>query len=100
MNTLPDRRSKPALGGAAALAVLGDETPDLMILDLAMPEVTGLDVLRYVRDTPRLEHMKVMILTARPNMIPEVEAMGIDGWVTKPVGPRDFLEAVEAMLDD
>ena len=90
--------SMQASGGAAALTILAEETPDLMILDLAMPDVSGLEVLRTVRDTPRLHSMKVMILTARPNMVPEVEALGIDGWVTKPVMAHDFLEAVEKAL--
>jgi len=79
--------------------VLDQETPDLLILDLAMPEVSGLDVLRYVRSVPRLSKMKVMILTARPSTIPEAETLGIDYWITKPVLPSDFINAVARALD-
>ncbi|MBN1564282.1 MAG: response regulator [Anaerolineae bacterium] len=88
----------PASGGGEAIDILSHETPDLMILDLAMPEVSGYQVLRYVRSVPRLENMKVMILTARPHMVPEVEALGIDCWVSKPIMPNDFLDIVDQML--
>ena len=87
-----------ANGGITALDILDEITPDLLILDLAMPEVSGYDVLQYVRSIPRLNDMKVMILTARPNMVPEVEALGIDSWVAKPVMPNDFLMIVDEVL--
>jgi DNA-binding response OmpR family regulator len=86
-------------GGAAAMDVLDRITPDLLILDLAMPEINGYQVLQYVRGIPRLHTMKVMILTARPNMVPEVEALGIDCWVSKPVMPHDFLNIVSGVLE-
>jgi chemosensory pili system protein ChpA (sensor histidine kinase/response regulator) len=89
-----------APGGVKALDTLDETTPDLLILDLAMPEISGLDVLRHVRRTPRLDSMKVMILTARPNMVREVEALGIDCWVSKPVMPNDFLDAVQGLLNE
>ncbi len=86
--------------GVMALDVLDQETPDLLILDLAMPEVSGFDVLQYVRSIPRLSAMKVMILTARPNMVVEAEGLGIDCWVAKPVMPNDFLDIVADVLSD
>jgi CheY-like chemotaxis protein len=93
-------RTLRAPGGHEALDFLDQETPDLLILDLAMPEISGFDVLQYVRSIPRLDSMKVMILTARPNLVPEIEEMGIDCWVAKPVMPNDFLEIVASVLGD
>jgi len=87
----------PANGGAQALSLLAKDTPDLLILDLAMPEVNGQDVLRYVRSQPRLDGMKVMILSARPND-PTMTALGYDSWVSKPVLPKPFVEAVQTLL--
>ncbi len=87
-----------AESGVMALDILDQETPDLLILDLAMPEVSGFDVLQYVRSIPRLSAMKVMILTARPNMVVEIEGLGIDCWVAKPVMPNDFLDIVDEIL--
>jgi len=89
-----------ALGGAEAIEILDRQTPDLLILDLAMPVVSGCDVLRHARSIPRLNAMMVMILTARPNMVPEVEALGIDFWVSKPIMPHDFLEIVGDVLNE
>jgi len=88
-----------ANGGAAALDVLAHSAPDLLILDLAMPGVSGMDVLYAVRMQPHLAAMKVMILTARPNIIPEVTALGIDCWLSKPVMPADFRATVRRVLD-
>ena len=55
-------------------------------------------MLRYVRNVPRLAQMKVVILTARPHLISNIEPLGIDAWHTKPIRPQDFLEMVQAML--
>lgn len=87
-----------AASGSEALDILDHETPDLLVLDLAMPRVSGFDVLRHVRGIPRLDMMKVLILTARPNLVPEIEALGIDSWLAKPVMPNDFLDAVAQIL--
>ena len=94
-----DCQTLQADDGADALAILERETPDLLILDLAMPEISGSKVLEYVRSVPRLDAMKVMILTARPNLLPEIVEMGIDYWVSKPVMPKDFMEIVSELLD-
>jgi DNA-binding response OmpR family regulator len=88
-----------ANGGAAALDLMVHTAPDLLILDLAMPGVSGMDVLYAVRAQPHLAAMKVMILTARPNIIPEVEALGIDCWLSKPVMPADFRATVRRVLE-
>lgn len=88
---------KAATGGEA-LDLLDAHTPDLLILDLAMPEVSGEDVLRTVRETPRLDGMKVMIITARA-ADPEVERLTYDDWVYKPILPSDFKQRVAALLN-
>ena len=93
-------RTLEAMGGGEALDILDSETPDLLILDLAMPEINGFDVLRYVREIPRLDDMLIMILTARPNVMPEIEEFNIDYWVSKPIMPQDFLDFVGGVLDD
>jgi len=84
-----DCETLQAEDGAAALEILEHETP----------EMSGSEVLEYVRSVPRLETMKVMILTARPNLIPEIVQMGIDYWVSKPVMPKDFVEMVAELLN-
>jgi len=88
-----------ASSGEMVLQALDELTPDLLILDLAMPEMNGYQVLQHIRRLPHLDGMKVMILTARPNMVPEVEALGIDCWVSKPIMPHDFLDIVTQILN-
>ncbi|MBI5959865.1 MAG: response regulator [Chloroflexi bacterium] len=63
-----------------------------------MPHVSGYEVLQYVRGQSRLDNMKVLILTARPNLVPEVAALGIDGWLSKPIMPADLTQAVNQIL--
>jgi CheY-like chemotaxis protein len=86
--------------GRGALHILYGETPDLLILDLAMPEISGFEVLRFVAEEPRLDTMRVMILTAAgPGQAPEDINGRIDSWITKPVLPTDFMQQVRAMLE-
>ena len=89
-----------ANGGAAAIDILSKRTPDLLILDIAMPQVSGIDVLRYVvSQTPRLDAMQVLVLTALGvshelrDLMPRVQR-----WVVKPVMPLEFLRIAEEML--
>ena len=87
-------------GGQAAIDILGSEMPDLLVLDLAMPEVNGFDVLQFIVDEPRLDNMRVMVLTATgPGPAPEGLDQRIDSWVTKPVLPGEFIEQVQYLLD-
>lgn len=51
--------------GTAALGALEDAIPDLVVLDVMMPGLSGLDVLRQIRATERLSSVKVLLLTAR-----------------------------------
>jgi len=97
---VPRLNCEPVLAssGAEALDILDRETPDLLVLDLAMPQVSGIDVMRYIRQIPRLDMMRVLVLTARPSLVPEVETLGIDAWLSKPVMPNEFLDAVTQSL--
>jgi len=90
-----------AAGGAAAIAILEKRTPYLLILDIAMPEVSGIDVLAYVSQTPRLDAMNVMVLTALgSNRGFQALAPRVQRWVSKPVMPLDFLQMVQDLLPD
>lgn len=87
-------------GGAEALAILEEQTPDLVILDMAMPGVRGTDVLRYIAETPRLDAMRVVILTAiGPGPAPDDVAFRIDRWMNKPVRPNVFIDLVREMVE-
>lgn len=88
-----------ANGGSAALDILDQQTPDVMILDMAMPNVSGLDVLRYVMNIPRLDEMRVLVLTALgPGPAPADVAPRIAQWLTKPIHPDTLVEAVRELV--
>ncbi|MBN1963193.1 MAG: response regulator [Anaerolineae bacterium] len=87
-----------ALSGRAALDVLERESPDCILLDLAMPGVTGLEVLRVLRGSPQHRHTRIVVVTARPQMVPEAELYGVDRVMIKPVGVHELIAAVEEML--
>lgn len=86
--------------GFKALAILEEATPDLMILDLAMPKMSGLDVLREVITMPHLDQMRVMVLTAvGPGPAPDDVAHRIDAWVTRPIPLDAFTVLVQELVE-
>lgn len=90
-----------AESGQVALDVLDQFTPDLMILDLAMPGISGIDVLHVVQHEPRLDSMKVMVLTAL-GFTTDMEAVEerVQRWLKRPIMPQDFMEEVRAMFEE
>lgn len=86
--------------GAAGLDALRREPPDLLILDLMLPEVSGLDVCRTVRGDPELATLPVIMLTAKSedaDVISGIE-LGADDYITKPFSPRQLVARVGAVL--
>jgi DNA-binding response OmpR family regulator len=84
--------------GADALAIASDADFDLMILDLGLPDVDGLEVLRDLRE--RGERLPVVILTARDEVDDKVNGfnLGADDYVTKPFRFEELLARVRARL--
>jgi two-component system, OmpR family, copper resistance phosphate regulon response regulator CusR len=87
-----------AENGASAVAIASDEDFDLMILDLGLPDIDGLDVLRQVRE--RRQRLPVVILTARDDVTDKVGGfdLGADDYVTKPFRFEELLARVRARL--
>jgi DNA-binding response OmpR family regulator len=75
--------------------------PDLCLLDIAMPNGTGLDVLQALRADPQTARMKVIMLTGRAQERDVVRALalGADDYITKPFSPRELLRRVQAHLN-
>ena len=86
--------------GAAAIEACRAERPDLAVLDVMMPGVSGLEAIKAIRATPELADLPVILLTARAQES-DVETgfdSGADDYVTKPFSPRELAERVEALL--
>ena len=89
-----------AASGEEALDQLERDIPDLLILDMAMPGISGMDVLRYVAQRPDLDGLPVVVLTAMgPGPAPADVADRITRWVTKPLEPRALIRMVHELID-
>ncbi|HRE49198.1 MAG TPA: response regulator [Aggregatilineales bacterium] len=76
-----------ASSGKQALELLNTETPRLILLDVAMPSVTGLDVLQKIRADSRFNETKVVMLTAVPNLIDQQSIGMVSRVLVKPIAP-------------
>lgn len=86
--------------GASALTYLNSTVPDLIILDLMLPDIDGLDVLRMIRRMPHLDHIPVLILTARADSeyVRQGLDLGADSYITKPYVANNLLDRVRLLL--
>ncbi len=84
----------------AAQALLGGRHPDLMLLDINMPEVSGLDLLEFVRRRAEWKHVPVLMLSteAADDTVDKALALGADGYVTKPVTLDELGRAMNSAL--
>ncbi len=91
-----------ASNGIEACIKLGTYRPDLLILDMFMPEMDGLEVCRTIKSEPEFSHMKVIITTGFPDhqKLKEVAALGFDRVHYKPFNLPDFLKAVSNIFSE
>ena len=82
----------------AAQALLAGERPDLMIVDINMPEVSGLDLLEFIRRRREWEQLPIVMLSteAADVTVDRALALGADGYVTKPVTLEELERALGA----
>lgn len=81
-----------------AQALLAGETPDLMIVDINIPVVNGLELLSFIRRKPRWVHMPVIILSSESDeeRVEQVMRMGADGYIFKPVTIEELEMAIRS----
>ena len=86
--------------GEAALKILQTQRPDLMILDLMLPKMSGLDVCRNIRRNPSTAALPIIMLTAKSDEIDKVTGLeiGADDYVTKPFSVRELIARVHSVL--
>ncbi|MDY6875247.1 MAG: response regulator [Chloroflexota bacterium] len=91
---------KFALGGRKGLAVAEQEPPDLIFLDVMMPDLDGWEVYRRLRMVSALQNVPVLFQSPRsPEMVyPEAQRLGAAGFVRPPYGPQELLAARDAAL--
>lgn len=93
-------RVTPATSGAQALAKAETEQPDLIILDVMMPDMDGFEVCRRLRSNPRTSAIPILMFTAKTAVADKVAGFqaGADDYLTKPVHPMELISRVEALL--
>jgi len=86
--------------GAMVLTRVRERRPDLLVLDLMLPEVNGLEICRALRAEPATASLPIIMVTARGEEVDRVVGLeiGADDYVTKPFSPRELVARVAAML--
>jgi DNA-binding response OmpR family regulator len=89
-----------ARDGAEGLRKVVEENPDLVILDIMMPEIDGFEVLKLLKGNPETRHIPVVMLTAYPSDQNMMLSYGLesDCFIPKPFEPEDLLTVVERLL--
>jgi phosphate regulon transcriptional regulator PhoB len=93
-------RTRTARNGADALRQVKASPPDLVVLDLMLPELDGLEVCRRLRGDPATASIPVIMLTARGEEVDRVVGLelGADDYVAKPFSPKELMARVRAVL--
>ncbi len=86
--------------GALALDAIRKHQPDLVLLDLELPDTDGFHVLRSIREQDTVTETRVVAFTSHTehDIVKEVHDAGFDGYISKPVVPDDFVETIERIL--
>lgn len=89
-----------ARDGDAALAVVGDTTPDIVCLDLMLPTMSGFEVCERLRARPETANVPVLMASVRscPQDRAEAELAGADAYLTKPINREEFTAQVRSLL--
>jgi len=93
-------RVDTAQSGREAMTMLRRSAPDLVVLDLMLPDLSGEEVCRQLRADVQLAHLPVIMLTAKSEEVDRVVGfeLGADDYVTKPFSPRELVLRIRAVL--
>lgn len=89
-----------AADGAAALSLARKDSPDVIILDLMLPKMSGLEICRSLKASPATANIAILMLTAKADEIDRIVGLelGADDYVTKPFSPREVILRTRAIL--
>lgn len=91
---------KEFLDADSFLKSLSNQTPDLIILDLMLPDADGLDICKYLKKEDKFSSIPIIMLTAKVDETDRILGLelGADDYVTKPFSPRELVARVKAVL--
>jgi two-component system alkaline phosphatase synthesis response regulator PhoP len=86
--------------GDDAYEAIIDSPPDLLLLDLSLPGLSGIEIAKYIRSSPEVKELPIIMLTARSEETDKVIGLktGADDYVTKPFSIKELLARIEAIL--
>jgi two-component system phosphate regulon response regulator PhoB len=89
-----------AFNGKDALKLIEEKTPDLILLDLMLPDMSGLEICRILRSSKKTKNTPIMMVTAKGEEIDRIVGfeLGADDYIVKPFSIREFMLRVAAML--
>ncbi|MEN9213677.1 MAG: response regulator transcription factor [Gloeomargarita sp. DG02_3_bins_56] len=89
-----------AANAQVAWELLQEQKPDLVVSDVMMPQVSGYEFLKRLRDDPRFQHLPVIFLTARGMTKDRIAGFraGVDGYIPKPFDPEELVAVIENLL--
>jgi len=95
-------RVRVAHDGQEALEAMERELPDLVLLDIMLPRLSGYDVCQRIRQNPSWAHVRIVMLTARGREVEVAKglAVGADAYVTKPFSTRELVDKIREQLGD
>ncbi len=87
--------------GREAFEVVRTRRPDLVVMDIQLPEVSGLEVTQWIKNDPELKHIPVVAVTAFAMKGDEerIRAGGCEAYLSKPISVAKFLETIRSFLD-
>ncbi len=91
-----------ARNGTEALDILNGHKPNLVLLDIMMPDVDGYEICKHIRKTPDLNHTRVIFLSAKTSeaAIQKGLDMGASRYITKPFSTRELVKEVKELLNE
>lgn len=92
-----------AVGGSEGLDIIRREKPDLVLLDLMMPDIDGWEVYRQMKAHHESANIPVIVVTAKAQSIDRVlglQVAKVDDYITKPFGPQELLNSINRILDN
>ena len=98
----PGLRFSHAASGLEAIEQLSLRPFDLVVLDLNMPDIGGIEVVEFIRGQDRLRHLPIIIVTTRGDEASRVRALsaGASRFLVKPFDPQAILDEVRGLLED
>jgi len=85
--------------GLQALSQLAGEKPDVMLLDLGLPRLNGVQLLRFIRQQPRLADLPVVVVSGQLDLLNAAGEIAADVVCPKPCEPQELMRVVRAVLD-